>query len=146
MTYTLFVDRDLGKTFWEILREAFHGTPDVTVEWHDDHFPEDATKDYQFIPVVSNRHWVIVTHDKSMPKDHLDVIQRSNARLFVMIGNAPFADQARNFAKLRVSMVRTLKKNRAPFAAKVYMPTPRDQRKKLDPKGHIKIWRTWEHR
>jgi predicted nuclease of predicted toxin-antitoxin system len=54
---TFFVDRCLGKTVAERLRQA-----GAQIEIHDSHFAQDAADD-DWIPEVSRRGWVILTKD-----------------------------------------------------------------------------------
>ena len=58
MSVVFFTDRDLGKDFPRILREA-----DLTVERHDDHFRSD-TPDEEWLTEVGRRGWIAITHDK----------------------------------------------------------------------------------
>lgn len=53
-----FVDRCLGKKcVASALRETGH-----RAEVHDDHFPQDA-KDEEWLPVVGERGWLVITRD-----------------------------------------------------------------------------------
>jgi len=52
-----FTDRDLGKKFPQILRDA-----GLTVERHADHFAPD-TPDEQWLETIGRRNWIAITHD-----------------------------------------------------------------------------------
>ena len=60
----LFTDRDLGKKFPEILRDA-----DLTVERHADHFAPDCA-DEIWLAEVGKRGWIAVTHDGRILPSH----------------------------------------------------------------------------
>ena len=57
MNPVFFTDRDLGKRFPAILRDA-----GLTVERHADHFAHDCP-DETWLEVVGKRGWAAITHD-----------------------------------------------------------------------------------
>lgn len=57
MSSTFFTDRDLGKMFPAILREA-----GILVERHADHFDQNE-KDEVWLAEVGRRGWVALTHN-----------------------------------------------------------------------------------
>jgi hypothetical protein len=59
--YTFFSDEDLGTKIFPVpLRDA-----GVRVEALTNHFPA-GTNDVDWIPVVAQREWVVLTHDRNM--------------------------------------------------------------------------------
>lgn len=70
---TLFVDRSLGKGVVNALRDA-----GARVEFHDDHFSQDA-EDVEWIPKVSENGWVILTKDKHIRRSSTNVGPSSTA-------------------------------------------------------------------
>jgi predicted nuclease of predicted toxin-antitoxin system len=75
-----FVDRALGNRVVEALREA-----GAQVEAHRDHFAPDAL-DIEWLPVVSQRGWVVLTKDKKLRHNPLELqaIAQANARVFIL--------------------------------------------------------------
>lgn len=66
MSRVYFTDRDLGKKFGQILRDA-----GLTVERHGDHFAHDCP-DEEWLQGVGERQWVAITHDRRIrykPRD-----------------------------------------------------------------------------
>src|SRR6266511_4327650 len=55
---TFFIDRSLGHIAGQMLRDA-----GAKVEFHDDHFAQDAT-DADWLPEVGAKGWVVLTKDK----------------------------------------------------------------------------------
>ncbi len=53
-----FTDRNLGKQFPAILKEA-----GLSVELHDDHFAPN-TPDVDWLKEVGTRGWIVLTHDR----------------------------------------------------------------------------------
>ena len=79
--FVLFVDRALGqKAVPEALCKA-----GAKVEVHIDHFPCDAL-DQDWLPVVAQRSWVVLTKDKNIGSKHLEVlaITQYGAKVFVL--------------------------------------------------------------
>jgi len=75
-----FVDRALGNRVVEALREA-----GAQVEAHRDHFAHDAP-DTEWLPIVSQRGWVVLTKDVRLRYNPLEVqaIAQTNARVFIL--------------------------------------------------------------
>lgn len=133
---TFFTDRDLGRSFPRILREA-----GVDVQVHVEHFPEargaDSTPDEEWLPMVGSRGWILLTHDKSMRhrSRERDAIMEHGVRAFMVMGQHTAAAHAQNFLDSLHLVERTIRRHREPFIAKLYHPTPRDLEKKLKPTG-----------
>ena len=75
-----YTDSCLGKKCAEALRHE-----EFRVECHQDHFAPDAP-DVAWIPVVSQRGWVILTKDKAMKQGTVEfaAVIASGARMFVL--------------------------------------------------------------
>jgi predicted nuclease of predicted toxin-antitoxin system len=112
-----FVDWCFGKTVVNALREA-----GALIEHHGDHFNQNAP-DTEWLPVVSDRGWVVLTKDKAIAKNQLELmaIARSEVKVFILTsGNLT----RQEMAALLVDVLEKLKKfaqgNQAPFIAKVF--------------------------
>ena len=80
-----FTNRDLGKTFPQVLRDA-----GLSVEKHDDHFDQN-TLDQVWLSEVGRRGWVAISRNlriRYQPNER-DAVMRSGARLFIVIGKVP---------------------------------------------------------
>lgn len=76
-----FLDRQIGtRTVAAALRAA-----GATVELHDDHFAQ-ATPDTEWIPLVAQKQWVLITLDKNIRRNPLerDAYARARLRGFVV--------------------------------------------------------------
>ena len=58
MSAVYFTDRDLGRQFPAVLREA-----GIAVLEHGDHF-EPAVSDEEWLTAVAKHRWIAVTHDR----------------------------------------------------------------------------------
>ena len=110
-----FTDRDLGKLFPQILREA-----GIQVECHDDHF-KDTTTDEEWLEAIGSRRWVALTHNKRIRYTPLqrDTLMRAGVRTFILIGRAPLGELAENFVLSLNRVRRFLARHPEPFIAKV---------------------------
>jgi predicted nuclease of predicted toxin-antitoxin system len=122
-----FVDWCFGKTVVNALREA-----GALIEHHSDHFKQNAP-DTEWLPVVSDRGWVVLTKDKAIAKNQLELmaIARSEVKVFILTsGNLT----RQEMAALLVDVLEKLKKfaqgNQAPFIGKVF----KDRR--------VELWKT----
>ncbi len=81
-----FTDRDLGKRFPEILREA-----GLTVHRHGDHF-EPETPDEVWLAAVGAHGWIALTHNRRIryTPNERDAVMRHRVALLVVVGAAPF--------------------------------------------------------
>jgi hypothetical protein len=93
--FTFFIDRALGAhRLAAALREGGH-----TVEVHDDHFPQD-TPDVDWIRVVGEQGWVLLTKDAAIRRNELERRALVAAKVAAfMLGNGQLAaaDMARAF-------------------------------------------------
>jgi hypothetical protein len=140
---TFFTDRDLGKRFPDILRDA-----GISVRAHADLFPEsselDGMPDEEWLPVVGAKSWILLTHDQAMRyrSRERDAIMRHGVRAFMLMGRHKSSEHANNFIRCRHLIERTLRRQPGAFIAKLYHPTPRDLAKKQNPTGRIDVWLT----
>lgn len=67
---TFFVDIDLGIHFYRHLSEDDR----FGIEFHDDHFPDRAPDDSEWLTLVAKRGWVGVTHDRKIRRDHRPIM------------------------------------------------------------------------
>lgn len=143
--HTFFTDRDLGKRFPALLREA-----GFRVEAHAEHFPEasgaDSTSDEDWLPLVGRRGWVLLTHDKAMRyrSRERDAILEHGVRAFMLMGTRTLQEHAENFLRCTHLVERALRGHQDPFIAKLYHPTPRALERKRKPTGRVEIWLSWE--
>lgn len=136
MTVVFFTDRDLASRFPAILAEA-----GLTVERHRDHFPPDCADDV-WLRSVGQRGWVALTHDRNIryKPNELRAVMRHNVALLVIVGHAPSPELARAFVATLPRVSRFLARNRPPFIAKVYRPTPKDAARKRKAPGRVELW------
>lgn len=92
------------------------------IEHHGDHF-EQNTPDIEWLSIVGERGWVVLTKDKAIAKNQLELmaIARAEVKVFILAsGNLT----RQEMAALLVDVLEKLKKfaqgNQAPFIAKVY--------------------------
>jgi hypothetical protein len=115
---TFFIDRCLGKKLIvQVLREA-----GITVEIHDDHFPANAL-DVDWLPQIGQRGWVILTKDSRISKNKLErmAVANANVRMFTLASQRLSGeDMANIFLSAIVKMQNFVRKNQAPFIAKIY--------------------------
>ncbi|MBI1903795.1 MAG: hypothetical protein HYS13_22045 [Planctomycetia bacterium] len=112
-----FLDRCLGRNIVsEALRQA-----GCRVELHDDHFDQD-TPDQDWLPQVGGRGWVLLTQDKAIRKNQLEVTQilKSSLAAFILTGGSMKGEEmAKAFVTALPTVRRFLKKFNRPFIATV---------------------------
>jgi hypothetical protein len=117
-TTVFFIDRCLGKhPIVEMLRKT-----GVTVEIHDDHFPQN-TFDQDWIPKVGQWGWIILTKDERIARNPTErqAIARVGARMFNLASKKLSGEEtAFAFLDALQSMLKFASNNQAPFIAKVY--------------------------
>ncbi len=130
--YVFFTDRDLGKRFPDILKNA-----GVNVERHADHFAHDA-KDEEWLIIVGNRGWYVLTHNRRIryTPNEIAAVKKFNIGLFVIVGKAPFAELAQNFVHTLPKVIKFIDKNQRPFIAKIYRPDKAKSRRS----GYVEMW------
>lgn len=113
---TFFIDRCLGNSVAEALRNA-----GIAIEVHRDHFPDD-TLDIDWIPEVARRNWVVLTKDSNIGKNHLErnAVARTGIKMFTLnSANLSGQKMSEIFLKAIVKMQNFVRKNQAPFIAKI---------------------------
>lgn len=112
-----FLDRNLGtKHVASALRAA-----GVTVEVHNDHFPQDA-RDEIWLPEVGKRGWIVLTKDDRIryrPAEFAAVIDAHVALFALASGNFNGQEMAPAFVAALPRMAHVLDTYRPPFIAKV---------------------------
>ena len=114
---TLFVDEDLGTTaFPATLRDA-----GVNLEILLDHYAH-GTPDADWIPYVAGRGWVIITHDRDIRynREERDAVMEHGGRVIIVRASGTRADMAQIFLNLREQIIDFLRRNPAPFIARLY--------------------------
>jgi hypothetical protein len=112
-----FIDRSLGRRSVAVpLRDA-----GLTVEIHDDHFPQDAL-DQDWLPIVGQRRWYVLTRDDRIRYRRLEAtaVRRSKVGMFVVVSkNLTGPETARVILKALGGMRRFVAKHRRPFIARI---------------------------
>lgn len=134
--YTFFCDRDLGRSFPELLKQS-----GFNVEIHDDHFSQD-TEDIDWFRSVGRNGWIVISRNHKQKRVDIEreVWMTSGIRGFYIIGQWPFPDLAQNLVNNKHRLVKFLNKHTDPFMAKVYMPTKSASSKP----GEIKMWYSYK--
>ena len=136
MSTTFFTDRDLGKRFPALLRNA-----GISVEGHGDHFRDDA-KDEDWIVEVGKRGWAVVTHDKRIryKPNELAAVKAAGIAMFVLSGKAPHAVLAQNFINTIDRVEAFVLKHKRPFIAKIYLPSASELKRRPMAEGRVELW------
>lgn len=136
MTRVYFTDRDLGKAFPGILREA-----GLTVERHHDLFPPDGP-DEQWLEYCGRSGRIALSHNRRIryTPNELGAVVRHSVTLLVVIGKAPFPELAANFVATLERIEGFLERHPPPLVAKVNRPTPGELRRNSDAAGSISLW------
>lgn len=117
-TAVFFIDRSVGKkSVAGPLREA-----GLTVELHDDHFPQDA-HDEEWLVEVGRRKWCVVTRDDRIRYRRLEAQAVHNAKvaMFVIVSkNLTGPQTAEVILKALGRIKRFISSHRRPFIAKIY--------------------------
>lgn len=134
--YVFFTDRDLGKQFPQILKNA-----GIIVEKHGDHFVDDA-KDEEWLAKIGEMGWFVLTHDQRIryKPNKIAAVKKFGVGLFVLVGKAPFIELAYNFINTLPKIERFIDKNSRPFIAKIYRPVQKSQEQKRKKFGSIQMW------
>lgn len=136
MSRVYFTDRDLGKQFPGILRDA-----GLTVERHGDLFLPDGP-DEQWLEHCGRHRRVALTHNlriRYVPNELAAVVAHS-VTLLVLMGKAPTAQLAHNFVRSLDRIDAVLAAHAPPLIAKVYLPTPAELRRQADAPGRVEVW------
>ncbi len=109
-------NRCFGKNVGIALRQA-----GLQVELHEDHFADD-TDDATWISEVGQRGWVVLTKDKAIRRNsvELQAVVAANVRMFTLTsGNMTGEEMGRVFIANRLNMGRFIKNHPPPFIARV---------------------------
>ena len=126
-----FVDRDLGRQFAEALSRA-----GLRIELHDSHFgPETA--DEEWLAAVSQKGWVVLTHDAKIRHNSRAklVVQQAGARVIVVKGKVEISQVAAGFVRTLPRVLRFLRKHEPPFIAKQYRNVQQPNKA-----GTVELW------
>jgi hypothetical protein len=127
---TFFIDRCLSsKGVVAALRQT-----GITIEIHDDHFPNN-TADVDWLPKVGESGWVVLTKDANIARRTLEkiAVTRANVQLFIVTAQQlASTDMIAILIKAIASMQQFVHNHPAPFIAKIY----RDSR--------LEMWRDRE--
>jgi hypothetical protein len=136
LSFVYFTDRDLGKRFAEILRAG-----GLAVKRHADHFAPD-TADEAWLEEIGKRGWIALTHDRRIryKPNERDAVMRHGVALLVIVGAAPFPDLARAFVATLPRIEHFLARQKPPFIAKVYRPSPAETAKRSGAPGRVELW------
>jgi len=113
----LFIDKCLGT---RVVADALRAC-DVTVELKTDHFAP-KTKDVDWLPVVGRRGWVILSKDKQLFHNNLEIVgllQSGTASFILTSGNYTGQEMADAFVRALPHIRRMLIKFSPPFVATV---------------------------
>lgn len=82
-----FTDRDLGKRFPAILREA-----GLRVEPYHEHFSSPTVSDEEWLRFVGEKGWVAISHDvrQTVNPVERDAAMRSGVKIFYVIGSGSY--------------------------------------------------------
>ncbi len=136
MSRTYFTDRDLGRAFPQILRDA-----GLTVEAFDDHFGPE-TGDEHWLKTIGRRGWIALSHDKQIrykPTER-NAVMRHGVALLLLIGKAPQPRLAQTFVATRDRIERFLDHETPPFIAKVSRPSSADLARNPAAAGSVTLW------
>jgi hypothetical protein len=135
-SHVFFTDRDLGKRFPKILKDA-----GVKVEKHGDHFADDA-KDEEWLEKIGELGWFALTHDQRIryKPNEIAAVKKFRVGLFVLVGKAPFHELAYNFINTLPKIEKFINKNSRPFIAKIYRPDQKSIELKQRKSGSVQMW------
>jgi len=134
--YVFFADRDLGKQFPQILKDA-----GIRVKKHGDHFADDA-KDEEWLKKIGEMGWFALTHDQRIryKPNEITAVKKFGVGLFVLVGKAPFIELAYNFINTLLRIEKFIDKNSRPFIAEIYRPAQKTIEQKRKKSGSIQMW------
>lgn len=121
-----FIDWCLGKTVADALEAV-----NVQIERHGDHF-QQSTPDTEWLSVAGDRDWVVLTKDKAIGKNILELraIAKAHVKVFALAsGNLTRQDMANLFVQAISKLEKFSQGNKPPFIAKIYK------------NGTVKVWR-----
>ncbi len=130
-----FTDRDLGRRFPQILRDA-----GLVVQAHDDHF-SPTTPDAEWIGIVSRHRWVVLTHDRRIQykPNERKAVEQAGIALLVLVGQTTTAELARNFVQTLPRIEGFLAAHSTPLIAGIYRPSPAELQRRPNAPGRIEL-------
>jgi hypothetical protein len=136
LNVVFFTDRDLGLKFSEILKQA-----GLSVERHSDHFAPGA-KDTEWLEAIAKQDWIAITHDQRIryKPNELRAVLDHGVGLIVVVGDAPYPDLAAAFVAAAPKILEFIEKQKRPFIARFYRPTPGELKKNPAATGRIELW------
>ena len=114
---TFFIDKCLGT---KVVPAALRASG-LKVELKTDHFPAD-TPDTVWLPVVGKQGWIILTKDKQIRHNYLEIVgllQSGTASFILTSGNYTGQEMADAYIQAMPDIVRMLAKFSPPFVATV---------------------------
>ncbi len=93
----------------------------LNIELKTDHFPDD-TPDHDWLPVVGAKGWIILTKDKRIRHNYLEIVgllQSGTASFILTSGNVTGQEMADAYVRALPDMIRMLAKFPPPFVATV---------------------------
>lgn len=121
-----FIDWCLGRTVADALEAA-----NVQIERHGDHF-QQSTPDTEWLAVAGEKGWIVLTKDKAIGKNILELraIAKANVKVFALAsGNLTRQNMAHLFVQTISKLEKFSQGNQPPFIAKLYKT------------GTVKLWR-----
>jgi hypothetical protein len=113
-----FIDRSVGKkSVAGPLRNA-----GLTVELHDDHFPQDAL-DEEWLTEVGRRRWCVITRDDRIRYRRIEAaaVRSAKVAMFVIVSKNLTGPQTAEVVLKALGRIRRfLSSHRRPFIAKIY--------------------------
>jgi PIN like domain len=101
----------------------------MQIEAGDTHFAPNAP-DTEWLPIVGQRGWVLLTKDKAIRTNALErkaLISHQAAAFMLGGGNQPGAEMARIFVESRRRMERALRRFDVPLIASIFAKLPRER-------------------
>lgn len=142
MSATYSTDRNLGKQFPTVLRDA-----GLHVLVHDDHFPQ-RTPDDVWLPEVGRAGWVVLTRDRQIrwKANERDAVMENGIALFALSGRGPTPELADLVIRTAPAVERFLARHARPFLAKIQPALPAKRAGATTPvrapSGAVTMWLT----
>lgn len=140
MTLILFADRNLGKRFVTIVREA-----SIEIIAHAEHFSDNA-RDEEWLAKAGAEGWFCISLDARIryrPNER-DAVMHAGVGLFILAGRASHQDLAENFVRTFPKIKRFTEKHNRPFIAKVYRPPASIRERYPGRPGRVELWLSYE--
>ncbi|MGH7714260.1 MAG: hypothetical protein ACREOG_23485 [Gemmatimonadaceae bacterium] len=131
-----FTDRDLGKAFPAMLRDA-----GIQIEEAAKHFAPNTSDDV-WLDTVGQRRWFVRTHDRRIryKPNELAAVATAGVGMFVLIGQVSTRELAANFIRTFASVEKFIARSPRPFIARVYRPAPSELARNPSAAGRVEPW------